>query len=185
MAIYMEKHISTSKKRLIEKKAHAGTEEEEQNIDFHDDLFAGVCDLWLDSCKSICKESTITKYSNMLNHYIKPYIGNTSLSTIKTHTITDMLFELSCYGGKKSDGLSVKTMSDIISVLRRIQTEYEISKTKVVITLPKSFCSVRIIPIQDIIIEYVVRFENVAFAVQIFMLCAIPLLRDVWKQGLM
>lgn len=238
------------KKKLIEKKA--GFRNGKENEEVPDELFMSVAGMWLESCKNSCKESTVVKYRNLLEHYINPYIGKVSLGAVKTAMVTDMLLELSCCGGKKSEGLSVKTISDIISLMRQIrkyavsehyQADFEIDriklgkeqtaelrifdreeqallcdfltgnrslcnagmliclytgirigelcalkwkdislekkilhirktmlriqtgdgekKTKVIITPPKSPCSVRTIPVQDMIIEYLVQFEEV------------------------
>lgn len=242
------KSYSDVKKELIEKKAGAGIGKGRNEL--QDDLFTNISDLWLDSCRNVCKESTIIKYKNLLEYYIKPYMGNTRISTINTHMITDMLFELACCGGRKSVGLSVKTISDISSIMRRIrkfalaenfcldfeieeirlrkeprelrifdrkeqsllcdflienkclchagmliclytgirigelcalkwddislekktlhiqktmlriQTDDGEQKTKIVITPPKSPCSVRTIPVQDMLVAYLARFEK-------------------------
>ena len=55
--------------------------------------------------------------------------------------------------------LEKKTLH-IQKTMLRIQTDDENQKTKVVITPPKSSCSVRTIPVQDILVEYLARFEE-------------------------
>lgn len=236
------------RKKLIEKKAEASARKEGKDVE--DDLFMNISERWLDSCKNTCKESTIIKYRNLLEYYIKPYIGNNRMSTVRTHMVTNMMLELSCCGGRKSNGLSVKTIADLTSIMRRIrkfalahhywldfeveeirlrkesrelrifdhkeqqilceflinnkclchagmliclytgirigelcalkwedislekktlhiqktmlriQTEDEKQKTKVIITSPKSLSSVRTIPVQDMLVEYLARFEE-------------------------
>lgn len=75
---------------------------------------------WLAFYKCQLKESTYNKYSNLVHSYICPNIGNIPIGYF-TNTELDFfckyLFEK---GGKQGNGLSSKTISDTVSVIRGI-----------------------------------------------------------------
>lgn len=79
-----------------------------------------LSDDWLTSIKPQIKQSTINKYNNLLVSYILPYLGDVDI-----HDLTvDKLYECCNYllqkGGKQGTGLSAKTVSDTLSLIRRI-----------------------------------------------------------------
>lgn len=212
-----------------------------------------VAQEWLLSRKSIIKVSTYNKYRNLIQSYIVPQIGNLPVAQL-SDTCAEQLCEfLLLHGGAHSAGLSPKTVSDTLSVLRnilefsirrgylregrqlhvlvrrqtrelrvfslieqeklcsylaqnlnrknvgillclftgmrigelcalrwsdislkeqsihvhltmqRIQTPDSVTKTKVIITTPKSSCSIRTIPIPEELAKLLVRYQGQGF----------------------
>lgn len=83
-------------------------------------IFSDIAQRWLSSQKNRVKESTFNKYSNLLALYICPYIGNIRMDRIKYDDVHRLCDELLTQGGKKGEGLSSKTVSDVMSVVRNI-----------------------------------------------------------------
>lgn len=84
------------------------------------DLFEFVAMEWFNAISPQVKESTSNKYWNLLNSYILPAFGSKPL-----HDITHEFIEAQCnffltVGGLKRNGLSSKTVSDILSIIRNI-----------------------------------------------------------------
>lgn len=79
-----------------------------------------VADDWLLSKISQLKLSSVSKYTNILNRYIKPKFGEQNIGTISRESIIMFIRSLLAKGGVKSMGLSPKTVGGIISVLKCI-----------------------------------------------------------------
>ncbi len=75
---------------------------------------------WLSIRRTQVKESTANKYQNLLNSYILPIIGATSLEQMTYDYLESYCNKLLCTGGAKGTGLSPKTVSDILSLIRNI-----------------------------------------------------------------
>ncbi len=75
---------------------------------------------WLAAAKAHIKESTYMKYWNLLHSYIIPELGNMEWTALNRDAAEKFCTRLLTAGGKKQSGLSAKTVSDIMSVLRRI-----------------------------------------------------------------
>ena len=84
------------------------------------ELFASIAVEWFDSIIPQIKISTENKYWNLLHSYILPTYGNLSLDSITHEFIEKNSHELLVHGGKNGTGLSPKTVSDILSVIRNI-----------------------------------------------------------------
>lgn len=84
------------------------------------ELFTPVALAWFESKKAQIKESTSNKYSNLIHSYILPQFGNEYLSNISYDLIEAKCNKLLASGGKKGQGLSRKTIADILSVMRNI-----------------------------------------------------------------
>lgn len=82
--------------------------------------FAHVAEQWLSSQKVQVKESTLNKYSNLLHLYVVPYIGNLGLEVLSYKDIAQLCEELLQHGGVHQKGLSQKTVSDTMSVIKSI-----------------------------------------------------------------
>lgn len=85
-------------------------------------------DLWLLNQKYNVKESTYANYRNLINRYIKPQLGDLLLSEINN----DVLINFKDYlltDGKRIDvgGLSTKTTSDVMTLLKQILKYYDIN----------------------------------------------------------
>lgn len=83
-------------------------------------LFEAIAAEWFESIKTQVKESTGNKYWNLLNSYILPDFGKKLLLEITYDYIYDQCNKLLKTGGKKGNGLSAKTVSDILSLIRNI-----------------------------------------------------------------
>ncbi|MBR1742424.1 MAG: site-specific integrase [Lachnospiraceae bacterium] len=106
------------KKRLLECKTDIAANAENKN----DSKFTRLSGMWLEQCKVTCKESTIIKYQNVIENHLNPYLGEYEISKITSDDITKLCKELYLHGGKNENGLASKTVTDIVSVLRRIRT---------------------------------------------------------------
>lgn len=84
------------------------------------DRFSGVASEWLDHLRPKVKESTFNKYHNLLASYILPHFSQMQLQTISHEFIERHCSELLKTGGIRQKGLSPKTVSDILSVIRSI-----------------------------------------------------------------
>ena len=84
------------------------------------DLFEYIATEWFDSISPQVKEATSNKYWNLLNSYILPAFGNKPLCDITHEFIETQCNLFLTTGGLKETGLSAKTVSDILSLIRNI-----------------------------------------------------------------
>lgn len=82
--------------------------------------FSELSELWLGSQKVRVKESTYTKYNNLLRSYVSPYIGEIGFETLTTVRIAELCDYLLSSGGLSGTGLSEKTVADTVSVIRSV-----------------------------------------------------------------
>lgn len=75
---------------------------------------------WFSSLSPDIKESTKNKYQNLLDLYITPNWDDKRLSDIDFDFIDSFCNGLLSSGGKKGLGLSPKTVSDVLSVIRSV-----------------------------------------------------------------
>lgn len=103
------------------------------SISFHpcNDSFSSFASEWFDNIKPHIKDSTANKYRNILSSYILPVYGSKNLDQITFDYIESQCNALLLYGGKDGTGLSPKTVSDTLSVIRNI-LKFAIRKGKVV-----------------------------------------------------
>lgn len=85
-------------------------------------------DLWMLNQKYNVKESTYANYVNLINRYIKPQLGNLLLSNIDNDTMISFKDYL-LTEGKRIDagGLSTKTTSDVMTLLKQILKYYDVN----------------------------------------------------------
>ena len=79
-----------------------------------------LSDDWLASIKPQIKQSTFNKYNNLLASYIVPYLGDIDINNLAVDKLYECCNSLLQKGGKKGSGLSAKTVSDALSLIRRI-----------------------------------------------------------------
>lgn len=91
------------------------------------DLFSSIASDWFESIESQTKESTRNKYLNMLNSYILPLYGERTLDSITYDFIDSHCNFLLVSGGKNGNGLSAKTVTDVLSLIRNV-LKYAIRK---------------------------------------------------------
>lgn len=217
--------------------------------------FSAYAKLWLSEKEPTVKYSTYIKYSNLLNGYIIPNIGDATVETLGYDEVSNFCINLLQSGGKDKKGLSQKMTVDCLTVvksvikyaarkkcaidssafevsiklknnqlrvlsmkeqellleylrndptpinvgimislftgirigelcalqwkdvsvanrtisvnktLQRVQTPNGLTKTAITITEPKSDCSIRQIPIPDVLIEFLISTNNSSFYV--------------------
>lgn len=82
--------------------------------------FQIVAQEWFISVQPHVKESSSVKYENMLKNYILPSLGDKYIQSFSYEVLESFCNELSLTGGHKGTGLSPKTVSDILSLIRTI-----------------------------------------------------------------
>ena len=82
-------------------------------------MFSDISALWLSSVAATVKESTYTRYSRAVSKYLIPYFGSQELQRIDENIVTAFVYGLSTRDGSP---LSSKTITDIMSVFKRIWT---------------------------------------------------------------
>lgn len=108
------------------------------------DLFGTLAQEWLSNARLQTKESTANKYQNLLDSYILPFCKNQPLSEFSYVYIEDYCQKLLSSGGKRENGLSPKTVSDTLSVIRSV-LKFAIKKGK---TVPCDGSSIQIKQVQ-------------------------------------
>ncbi|MDU2006890.1 MAG: tyrosine-type recombinase/integrase [Lachnospiraceae bacterium] len=83
-------------------------------------VFSYIASEWFESIKLHTKTSTQNKYHNMLTNYILPEYGNQPFNTITYEFIEAHCKFLLESEGKKGNGLSTKTVSDVLAIIRNI-----------------------------------------------------------------
>lgn len=87
-------------------------------------LFLEIASIWLKKNEHRFKESTVVRYENLLKLYILPVMGEKKMSEITNTFLERFCEQLLLCGGEKQQGLSVKTVSDVFSLLRNILSEF-------------------------------------------------------------
>lgn len=82
--------------------------------------FDEISSEWLASVESQIKESTYIKYANSLKSYLCPAFSSKAIESISRSDVSTLCVELSEHGGLGSRGLSPKTITDSLSILRSI-----------------------------------------------------------------
>lgn len=90
-------------------------------------VFSNIASEWFESIKLHTKTSTQNKYYNMLTNYILPEYGDQPFDAITYDFIQSHCKALLESGGKKGNGLSPKTVSDVLAIIRNI-SKYAIRK---------------------------------------------------------
>lgn len=89
--------------------------------------FRQVAEDWFVFLKPRLKESSIIKYRNILNLYLLPEYGERRMSEISRADVTAFGNELLTRGGARQKGLSPKTVTGIIALMKSI-FEYAVSE---------------------------------------------------------
>lgn len=109
-----------AKHKLKIKSSIPPVQEETTSTKERSPLFSLIAADWFENTKTHTKESTQNKYYNLMTHYILPKYGNQTLDKITYESLEEHCSRLLRSGGKKGTGLSPKTVSDVLSVLRCI-----------------------------------------------------------------
>lgn len=100
--------------------SHSQKEKETQEKTEQNVIFETAAKEWLDNLRPKVKESTAVKYNNLLNSYILPELGAVRLDNITNERIEYQCNQLLVAGGRNGNGLSPKTVSDTLSLIRNI-----------------------------------------------------------------
>lgn len=84
------------------------------------EMFRLTANRWFDFIQSHIKESSSNKYLNLMESYIFPDLGERMVNEITKEMLESFCKGLLQSGGKKGNGLSFKTVSDTLSVIREI-----------------------------------------------------------------
>ena len=82
--------------------------------------FKDIARDWLESLKPQLKESSISKYRNILSNYIIPTYGEREIGSITYNEVYSYSLNLLNVGGMRGKGLSPKSINGILSVMRSI-----------------------------------------------------------------
>ncbi len=82
--------------------------------------FSEVAYLWLGDMRGTVKEGTFARYSRIAEKYLLPELGGKKVTRMDGRLLTFFIKELSVSGGTDGGGLSSKTVSDIVCVLKAI-----------------------------------------------------------------
>lgn len=85
-----------------------------------DSLFKDVATEWMIFKKAQLKESSISKYSNILKSYLIPSYGNMRIKDISRHDVSSYSIKMLITGGHKGIGLAPKTVNSTLSVMKSI-----------------------------------------------------------------
>ena len=75
---------------------------------------------WLNSVQTQIKKSSYVKYINILHAHILPEFDNIPLNELTSSRIQKFCDKLLHYGGTSGEGLSPKTVADILSLMRSL-----------------------------------------------------------------
>lgn len=82
--------------------------------------FSWAAEHWLNAIGSTVKESTYTRYYRNVHSYLMPCFGKYEVTRLDSGAVNRFKDELLTTGGKRGNGLSEKTVTDILSVLKLI-----------------------------------------------------------------
>ena len=75
---------------------------------------------WLRAIQPQIKESSYIKYTNALKTYLNPAFSSQAIEAISRSDVSAFCVELSQKGGVRKKGLSSKTITDSLSILRSV-----------------------------------------------------------------
>lgn len=108
------------KNKLQLAKLNAANSDSKKDIEDQNILFSVIAYDWLSSMKQNVKESTYIKYKNIVNLYVNPEFGDLELDMLTEDMIKEGFCRMLTSGGRNKQGLSPKTVSDALSVVRSI-----------------------------------------------------------------
>lgn len=122
---------------------------------------------WLEKQREQVKASTYNKYKNLVCTYVLPRLGTISVEQITDGQIEQFSCQLLSSGGKKGSGLSSKTVSDTLSVVRRIlayanKVGYHPIATASKITVKRQTKEMRVLSSQEqeVLCDYLTKHLN-------------------------
>ncbi len=131
--VYAGSYFEVKAKLVSAKAAILTGKAEERNKDIE---FESAAAFWLANKSNITKPSTLNRYKNLLNNHILPFLGKKFISEISTVMLQRYIKALSTDGRiDKKGGLSGKTISDIICIIKSILHYSESLGCKICCTL--------------------------------------------------
>ncbi len=115
--VYAPTYAEAKARKLI---AQTGAPEEQVSPAKQLCTFGTLSELWLADIKSSVRESTFTRYHRIVEKYLLPQLGEQQLVKIDQKHLNSLPEELLNSGGVNGGGLSPKTTSDILCVLKSI-----------------------------------------------------------------
>ena len=106
--------------KLKKEEYYSSASHEKHSKSMRSTTFADIADCWLTTIKGTVKESSFTRYHRNVHSYLNPAIGTLTLPEVNSNAICQLKDELLENGGKRGEGLSEKTVSDLLSTLKMI-----------------------------------------------------------------
>ena len=132
---------------------------------------SSIAALWLSDNQNNLKESTVIKYRNLLNTYIIPNVGSIMISDLDYEVLSDFCNKLLVSGGSKEQGLSNKTVSDVLTVIKSIcryaeRKKYRIDRTALDVSVKIKVAPLRVlsIPEEQLLIAYLKKQDTLICA---------------------
>lgn len=116
--VYAKSYKEAKQKKSTIQSANTIKDNKKDLINAND--FANWSEQWLSHKQNRIKISSYAKYSNLLSSYIIPFLGEKELETINSYAIEIWIDALISTGGNNGNGVSEKTASDAISVVKSI-----------------------------------------------------------------
>ncbi len=113
-----------AKEKLIQKKSRLNNNEIEKQTISHlavrKLVFGTLIEEWIHKLRPQIKESSYIKYRNMARNYLVPELGDFLWVELRREDIELFCNEMLLNGGQKGKGLSQKTVSDLLSMIRNV-----------------------------------------------------------------
>lgn len=140
------------KDRLFEAKSQVKNSVDE--VVYSETSVADIANVWLENIKISRKPSTYVKYYNILNSYIIPVMGNMNICNIGYTELDSFCGGLLKHGRCDNTGLSCKTVSDILSVVKSVlryaarkRIPVDVSAYEVTVNIPRN--NIRVLTRQE------------------------------------
>lgn len=126
-----------------------------------------VGDMWLHSLEPVCKKSTLVKYTNQLNKYIYPQLGEKEICYITNADVISFSHLLLTGNGSSKRVLSPKSTSDILSRMMSIQkfgvmNGYKVGYLSNCVRVPQRKKEIRVLSVseQEVLLHYIMHETN-------------------------
>lgn len=112
----VKRRLSSAKEAVQERAAAKSCAE----VQPESNKFAEAAGIWLESRCPQLKQSSIAKYTNILNLYVLPAFAEKEISQISHEDVLLFGNMLLTAGGKDGNGLSPKTVNSVLSVMKNV-----------------------------------------------------------------
>ena len=116
--VYAHGYLEAKKKLCAAKNEY---EKSKKHKDAESVKLAAISKEWIAEGSKYLKETTLIKYEDLLRCYILPEFGDCDLSRITNEQLLNFSNVLLLKGGKKNQGLSASTVTEIFSTLNSIR----------------------------------------------------------------